>query len=315
MSAELLTNTEQSYGRWSVMPEFKLGVTVHAMAALLHKISAGHSKEKSFSDIYGLYKSNVEPGDPLGRSAENTAKIFFGNQKSSVEIIRQHTVSGIFDLLLPTGWRGMRSNVLRGHVTGRNPTAVNYIKDATKPMAWCPLCVERDLDEKGWAAWYAAHQVPFIHHCHMHRVPLLSRCNNCDQPVDTGVSWRLPGRACHQCGQQKYVGFVVEESDGYISLLTSFSNILRLAVQQPNEAICWDFISKALEGGKAKDSAILFNANGRLCEQWSVDSVLDIPGILGVHGWSGKHPELIWYGYEDNPLRSLLLFDIIKDFR
>lgn len=158
------------------------------------------------------------PGNPFGQGAQHLAEAVYGGEPSGLELIRRHTLLGLFGPAMGEAWWGnrFRAPSAEGIATRKFASEIWL----GKPLSWCPDCSREDVDQFGWAPWRVVHQVPFAHHCPSHGTALLAICTVCHEPLDRGFHWRLPGDACRRCrGQSFSSGFMVDESSGYRRLL------------------------------------------------------------------------------------------------
>ena len=194
------------------------GATLHSLATFLHRSKGSRNTERSCLRYYGGVSERMEPGNPFGQGAQHLAEAVYGGEPSGLELIRRHTLLGLFGPAMGEAWWGnrFRAPIAEGIAT-RKFAPESWLG---KPLSWCPDCCREDIDQFGWAPWRVVHQVPFAHHCPSHGTALLAICAVCHEPLDRGFHWRLPGDACRRCrGQSFSSGFMVDESSGYRRLL------------------------------------------------------------------------------------------------
>ena len=199
-------------------PTLPPGATLHSLVTFLHRCQGSRSTERSCIQYYGRASESIEPGNPFGQGAQHLAEAVYGGEPSGLELIRRHTLLGLFGPAMGEAWWGNRFRApIADGIATRKFAPERWLG---KPLSWCPDCSREDIDQFGWAPWRVVHQVPFAHHCPSHGTALLAMCAVCNEPLDRGFHWRLPGDACRKCrGQSFSSGFKVERSLGYRRLL------------------------------------------------------------------------------------------------
>lgn len=179
-----------------------------------------------------------------------------------------------------------------------------------KPLAWCPHCMEEDLDTQGWAAWHVMHQVHFLHDCPLHGAALLTHCLCCGQVKDDGTKWRLPGGQCDACGAREFVGHRVRSSDGYSALLQNI-RVFYSDKSGPFTEEAWMENMSTAQGRMPRYYRAERALRRALEVRWGVASIEQIPDELKFperYGWfwdafHWKHPK--------SPLVRLLFYDAL----
>lgn len=201
-----------------MVPHLPPGATLHSLATFLHRSCGSKNTDQSCRRFYGASSNQLWPGNPEGQGAQCLAEQFFGGTPSGVELIRHHTLLGLYGPAMSEGWWGNRFLASIANGVSAHKFAMGHRFD--KPLSWCPVCCQEDFNRFGWAPWRVVHQVPFAHHCPYHGTILLTGCSACHEPLDLGFHWRLPGDACRKCnGRSFQPSFPVDQSPGYQRLL------------------------------------------------------------------------------------------------
>lgn len=59
------------------------------------------------------------------------------------------------------------------------PALQSHVQEASH-WRWCSECAKDDYDEYGVTYWRTYHQIPTMHRCYKHNIPLLSKCQSCN---------------------------------------------------------------------------------------------------------------------------------------
>lgn len=286
------------------------GATLHSLATFFHRSCGARNGAAGCIRYYGIAKYKLEPGNPFGQGAQHLATEFLGGVQSGAELIRRHTLIGLYKPVMCDEWWGNRSV----DETARGASSLEVIgtKLIHKPLSWCPDCFREDFDQYGWAPWRVVHQVPFAHHCPVHGTALLSICERCNEPLGYNFRWRLPGDACRKCkGNSFRPAFIVEQSPGYQRLLRVLLSLNRAMMLGESMPKIKGFSSPAqwteLQG--------LCHSIDQLSAEWALsDKGVPLPKQLGVNErenfilFSMRSPSLA------SPLAILLLTSLLPQF-
>lgn len=262
-----------------VMQYLPQGATLHSLATFLHRSCGARSGNPSCLRYYGLAKYQLELGNPTGQGAQHLAKNFLGGKPSGAELIRRHTVMGLYGPVMSKFWWG--NQLVAEIAEGAQHAHCVSRKLVDGPLSWCPDCSKEDFDRYGWAPWRVVHQVPYAHHCPEHGTALLSLCSRCNEPLGYGFRWRLPGDACRICkGSLFRPAFVVEQSSGYQRLLRVLLWLNRaMTSNEPMPTIK----SAPRVRWSAAQEKLLRHSLDQLSAEWALPDVdASIPKQLGV---------------------------------
>lgn len=205
------------------VPIFPAGASAYAICICLHRINSVKLPD-SRSAIPRLHCGNSLSGLKPAHLRALLPWLSLDELPSALDdSLLKYTLVGYYarerstTALDPVTWRAL---VLDRGAAERLRT---YCGDpqvaATDGLRWCASCVQHDIDTFGIPMWRFIHQVPYLHHCPMHREPLLRICASCRRPLDKGGGWRLPGDDCPACGSSRFVaGRSPSTSAGYFAL-------------------------------------------------------------------------------------------------
>lgn len=116
----------------------------------------------------------------------------------AAHIILHHSTIPLFlQFSHPTVYSHLISKLSQGKST--NPIATlgfTHLHTRTllieNDFKFCPQCLEEDLDNHGFPAFYRHHQPKFVKICPKHSTILLSFCRNCASSLSATKTWRLP---------------------------------------------------------------------------------------------------------------------------
>lgn len=167
-----------------------------------------------------------QPYSVLGLSLPGLAHISAAlSGESSLPILRglvsQHSLFGFYS----RGTTAIRaSRWLEQIISGANGPEKfamfrSQVVAAPGGLRRCYQCIESDSENARMALWRVLHQVPFLHHCPIHKVALSDRCSNCGLVADPGRKMRLPVDRCFGCGAPPSAADSSAEPPGYWGLL------------------------------------------------------------------------------------------------
>lgn len=294
------------------MPYLPPGATLHSLATFLHRSCGARNGRASCLRYYGLEKFQLELANPSGQGAEHLSTEFLGGMPSGLELIRRHTLIGLYGSVMHDHWWGHQSaaEIAKGaqhsHCVSR--------KLMRGPLSWCPDCSREDFDRYGWAPWRVVHQVPFVHHCPVHGKALLSICAQCNEPLGYGFRWRLPGDSCRKCkGNSFRPAFVVEQSRGY-------QRMLRVLLRLNRAMMLGESMPKIKSGpcaahwGEA-EVKIAQCSMEQLATEWALSDIdVSIPKKLGVYEKEDFILLSMIYPGLASPLAIVLLTSLLPQF-
>lgn len=295
----------------SVMPNFPQGATLHSLATFFHRSSGARSRVQGYLRYYGVPKARLESGNPSGQGASHLAESFLGSRLSGAELIRRHTLLGLYGPAMHLDWWGNQR--VAEIADGFSPGKFTERPWKQKPLSWCPDCCREDFNRFGWAPWRVVHQVPFIHHCPDHRTNLLTFCAFCNEPLDQGFHWRLPNDACFKCKSSSFRPVcLVDQCSGYQRLLRVLAMLNRvMASGEPLDAIRNLMWGKGLSTRSSRAKA----AADQLSVEWGLSNPeKEIPERLGVSENCGSIGWSLLFWWDASPLAILLLISLFPEF-
>ncbi len=287
------------------------GATLHSLATFLHRSCGSKNTDESCLRIYGVSKDRLGPGNPTGQGAKHLADKFFGGTPSGVELIRHHTLLGLYGPAMSKGWWGNRFLASLAEGVTAHKFAMGH--RFGKPLSWCPVCCQEDFSRFGWAPWRVVHQVPFAHHCPYHGTNLLTGCSACHEPLDLGFHWRLPGDACRKCNGRSFrPAFSVDQSPGYQRLLRVLAALNGTMMSRETVATIRD---SSWAGERPSLSIHLQMSFDQLSTAWALlHPERTIPQLLGTR----EKPEFLQTALRwpelASPLAVLLLASLQQEF-
>lgn len=230
------------------------------------------------------------------------AQSYFAGSLSADQVLRQHTLFGFYSLGLSDSIVSEWSSQLRdGSAIG----TVSYTK-ARGPVAsvnglrWCSECATSDQAKLGFAAWRVVHQLPFVSTCPVHGSPLYVRCQDCQNPLDTGKQFRLPGECCGLCGSLRFTALPQIANPAYCSLISRCEEAFRTQSKEFKPQVWARRVNKFV-GVHHSLTAATAVLSDRICRRWGVQSPDDLNDLLSLRlgqGYvagllrcnTGKHP-------------------------
>lgn len=293
------------------MPYLPPGATLHSLATFLHRSCGARNGQASCLQYYRVPREKLEVGNPSGQGAQRLSTGFLGGMPSGTELIRRHTLIGLYGSVMCDRWWGNRlaAEIANGapHWRGLNQALMH------RPLSWCPECSREDFDQYGWAPWRVVHQPPFVHHCAVHGTVLLSICAQCNEPLGSGFKWRLPGDSCRKCkGNSFRPAFIVEQSFGYQRLLRVLASLNHamtsgksmLAIKSPS----W------VDWGEEQIDRFERSID-QLSAEWDLtDLGVSIPMLLGVREGEFFLSYSMTVPPYASPLATLLFASLLPEF-
>ena len=286
------------------------GATLHSLPTFIHRSCGARNGALGCIRYYGIAKDRLEPGNPSGQGAQHLATKFLGGVQSGAELIRHHTLMGLYKPVMCDEWWVNRSvdKIARGalQIHGIGSNLIHG------PLSWCPDCSREDFGLYGWAPWRVLHQVPFAHHCPVHGTPLLSICALCNEPVGYNFRWRLPGDSCQKCkGNSFRPALVVEKSPGYQRLLRVLLSLNRAMMS--GESL--PKIPGLSFPAPQEEADALSSALDQLSAEWALSAIdASIPKLLGVNDRENFIPRSMLSLSLASPLAIVLLTSLLPQF-
>lgn len=199
------------------VPTIPDGVTFFSLVAVTHALSGNTSKSVTSFQLFGC--ATPFPAAPFAQCLYRAqAKRCIPESNSLLE---RGTLFGFYSSAMSMQQaRAWRMTIRPKRFQGRNtrsfiPTSSqrHLGKDS---MYCCTACMEVDVRKYGVAYWHTIHQVPGIHHCPVHALPLLGACNACGRSQGSNSDWHLPQLTCPHCGNDQFYSSSTNLTRGYV---------------------------------------------------------------------------------------------------
>lgn len=251
----------------------------HLYTALVHfhRSSAQRNKSQSRAQLYGDRSSSRV--NWFGIGAEQMSCAYFGGSLSARDMLVRHTLFGYYSL----GLNEVRASKWASSLAlGHAERSTRHIRNAagtivSGDLRWCPVCAQEDVDTHGFSAWKVVHQLPFMLQCPTHGCPLQSRCASCHQPLDNGLTMRLPGESCVRCGTSNFLSHGLPKGAGYGELIQRCARAVedQDAIYRPAN---WKRLIRAVHTRVGSFEEAMHLIEKRLVREWGVNGIEDIGG-------------------------------------
>lgn len=261
------------------VPYLRPGTLLFTAIVWRHHLSGSTNENKSVEEIYGSLggrKRNL-----FGERVQFASNALFGKSMAPEDVLRQHTLFGIYSRALPQraadSWgKALVDGELRSHAQGRMQADItDGFRFMSADLRSCRSCVTHDIDEFGFPSWHVLHVLPPVHHCPMHGDVLTTEIKG----NIGGNMWklRLPTGASIENSERHFES----ASDGYAAYLRLWIELLegRLPIIAADSwAHYMDLVTERM-GGTKNAIGELF---GQLTQSWNL-SPDRLHGILGTH--------------------------------
>lgn len=262
------------------VPHLPPGTLIFSAIAWRHLLNGGSNHSKSVEEVYGHVgggKRNL-----FGGRVRFAARALFGQSVSPEEVLRRHTLFGIYSRALPPqsadSWaaalvdEGVKNSV-------HNPLKVSVcakgFRFSTDDLRSCQTCLMHDLEELGFPAWRIHHVLPPLHHCPFHGDALAIEIKG----NIGGRMWqlKLPTGVAIERSSLRFEA----ASDGYVAYLRSWIDLFEgnlPMIAADAWAHCMDLVAAHMG---SVDNAVR-ELSKQLTQSWN-SSADRLPDILGIH--------------------------------
>jgi hypothetical protein len=240
-------------------------------SALVHcyRSSGSSNRRKSLSRFYGSV--GVSWPNWFGAGVTTVSKDYFSDSLSPIEVLSRHTMYGFYSLgLSDVRAAEWAAELIRGSARGVKRFARASGRLATTSgLRWCSACAAGECEQNGFATWQVVHQLPFVHLCPTHFVPLCTNCVRCEQPLDDARAFRLPGEGCLTCGSTEFAETESLNTEVYKKLVRRTATAIELqdATYRPQN---WAMLTKRFVSKFGSFTEALCGLTDRLCSMWDV---------------------------------------------
>ncbi|VWB87814.1 hypothetical protein BSE24067_04198 [Burkholderia seminalis] len=208
------------------VPTIPDGVTFFSLVAVTHALSGNTSKSVTSFQLFGcatpfpaapfaqcLYRAQAKRCIPESNSLLERGTLF-GFYSSAMSMRQAHEWRMT---IRPKRFQGRNTRSFIPTSSQRNLAKYNMYR--------CTACMEVDVCRYGLAYWHTIHQVPGIHHCPIHGLPLLGACNACGRSQGSNSDWHLPQPSCPHCGNGQFDSRSTILTRGYLRHLDLTSEL------------------------------------------------------------------------------------------
>lgn len=200
------------------VPHFPSGSLLFTAIAWRYLLNGAVHKINSIEEVYGHVggrKRNL-----FGERIGFASIALFGGSLSPEEVLIRHTLFGVYSRTLAKhtadSWA---QNLVNGRQrNGHLPVQLQRgtfrkLELTTTSLRSCRSCVEKDMDEQGFASWRILHTLPPVHHCPYHGDALITEAegkagrNIWDLRLPTGVPIH-PSNQHFECASDGYAAYL-----------------------------------------------------------------------------------------------------------
>lgn len=173
----LRTVNRVSSTKLGYVPYLRPGALLFTLAAFRHFQLSGRNPETILVDLYGT--SGGRKRNLFGERVATISKRVFGSSVPPREVLLRHTFFGVYSRTMSPAAAMAWSDALiagdRSHKVQsvlRNYDAFTQFHLVTRNLRSCPQCVSDDITAFGFGQWRILHQIPALHFCPEHGLPL-----------------------------------------------------------------------------------------------------------------------------------------------
>lgn len=262
------------------LPHLPPGTLIFSAIAWRHLLNGGSHHLKSVEEVYGHVGGGKR--NMFGGQVRFAARALFGQSVSPEEVLRRHTLFGIYSRALPPqsadSWaaalvdEGMKNSA---HNPLRLSLSVKGFRFSTEDLRSCQTCLMHDLEELGFPTWRIHHVLPPLHHCPFHGDALAIEIKG----NIGGRMWnlKLPTGVAIEKSSLRFEA----ASDGYVAYLRSWIDLFEgnlPMIAADAWAHCMDLVAAHMG---SVDNAVR-ELSKQLTQSWN-SSADRLPDILGIH--------------------------------
>jgi hypothetical protein len=265
-------------GSLGYVPYLRPGAILFNAVVFRYLASGKASREQAISDVYGHIggrKRNLLGGNMLTASSR-----LFGASASPLEVLRRHTLFGIYSHSLPPERTHAFASALIYGIGRRSVNGEQWLRRglprlfplSVNDLRSCAKCISEDLENFGYPLWDILHLIPPVGHCPRHGNPLAVEIRGVDR---NAWDLKLPSGVVPQHVSD------FRPSDGYAMYLKLWVELFegRLsAISADNWSMCMD--SAVCAFGSNSDA--LDGLGDAVRRLWNSDPD-DIGRLLGSH--------------------------------
>ncbi|TCV81068.1 TniQ family protein [Sulfurirhabdus autotrophica] len=178
-----------------------------------HQLAGHASPRQTFNELFGKF-CQVVPKLMTNHTSHLLAKVPPHLFKERQDILAKH-------LLLPAlhrifGENHIKQAILNTESGARFGTDRIYYCCHTlllqHSLQCCPLCIQEEQNEMGFAYWHRSHQLHGVATCHKHGCDLIQNCPYCGRQARHPRSMELPESHCLGCGKRWLPTYSFSES-------------------------------------------------------------------------------------------------------
>jgi hypothetical protein len=189
----------------TIFPDAPEGATMFSRYITYHHLSGNSSVNQTKHELFG--KSIKAALDSFGEYVHLVRNRLPTNVRFNVaDHIQKSTAFGFYAGALPEGQKDVW---LHAHMSGEKPAINKFLYGPNRRflkehLHFCRGCVEEDGQSWGMAFWRVVHQIPGVHHCPTHLLPLHGVCNQCGLAQSSRTAWNMPSISCPHCGSPSF---------------------------------------------------------------------------------------------------------------
>lgn len=281
-------------------------------AALFYAKTLGkgsmHRAIQVFSTRMGRGRERVMP---FAKDAPRIALRLFGDIRRTGEVAADFSMLGAYCAAGRAGlYRSLREEMTPEEALKLCASLVHCRwmgKVTTSAYRLCPECIAQDLGDRGFSAWRASHQAPWLGHCTTHGCELLEA----PYAFTRRGHGMLPGLP-HEIedADLSTISREAKPSDGYAALMALWHSACTAAPQD----ICIEnwvaLISKAKDAIGSID-AVVQQVDEAIRVRWGMD-VGAVGRMLGIEPKMTSEPEIKLRGRPSDIARRFITYDAIR---
>ena len=263
-------------------PTFPSGTWLYGWLVAVHRLNGrkfpGTWLQRAKDETRRTTVSGVNPSaltTALALASENGVG-------APAELLHSHTLFGYYQRGLTAPLAQRWGEMLLSDKLGRGPGPLQFLWKASLSargrLRWCPVCASLEHEQGFLATWHSLHQVPYLHHCFIHGVPLVSQCAHCARILDRGWHQRLPSDPCRACGSTAFEGEVSKWPAGYWGVADLALRLARNEIGMRSDQ--WLQICDSAARSAGGMSNVTAAVRGEILARWSATDIGDICATL-----------------------------------
>ena len=281
-------------------------------AVLFYAKSVGN---RSMRRAVSVFSTRIERSHrrvmPFAKDAPRIALRLFGDIRRTGEVAADFSMLGAYCAAGRAGlYQSLREEMTPDEALTLCASLVHCRwmgKVTTSAYRLCPECATQDVDTRGFSAWRASHQAPWLGHCTVHGCELLEA----PYAFTRRGHGMLPGLP-HEMASSDLspIAKDVRPSDGYAALIALWHSACTAAPQD----VCIEnwvaLIGKAKEALGNEDSVVK-EVDKAISNRWGVD-VGTVGRMLGLEVAMTSRPEVQLIGRPSEIARRFIVYDALR---